>query len=344
MSRPTSYQLPQHCAKQPISIQKNNHPRAHNLHLASYSFQELLQIFDLSIDFHLEDLKRAKRKLLMVHPDKSNLPPDYFLFYKQAFELIVQYYESNHRQNQVINESTTTYVPDMAKEVAPKEIQTVATKMKPEEFQRTFNQLYEDNMMRRPDAARNQWFTQETPTYVGAENTNINGKNMGQAFETMKQIQQQQGLIRYGGVREMSSFSHGRGAHFHEGAGDDDDDADDAAGYITSDPFSKLKFDDLRKVHKDQTILAVSERDLANRPKYANVEQYNQARSSISLTPLEKQESERILREQEDLFRQKMARKQHEAKLRELEYEKKNQTVAAAFLLLEQHAPPPQRR
>ena len=331
---PPSYKLPQHCAKQPISIQNNNHPRSHNLQIQSYSFQELLQIFDLSIDFHLEDLKRAKRKLLMVHPDKSNLPPDYFLFYKKAFDLIVQYYESNHRQNQVIDETTTTYVPENAKHVVPPpQIQTVAQKMKPEEFQRTFNQLYEDNMMQRPDTTRNQWFTQETPTYAGADNANITGKNLGQAFDTIKQIQQQQGLVRYGGVREMSSFSNGRGAHFHEGAEDDAD--DDGNGYITSDPFSKLKYDDLRKVHKDQTILAVSERDLANRPQYANVEQYNQARSSISLTPLEKQESERILREQEELFRQKMIRKQHEAKLRELEYEKKNQTVAASFMFLE---------
>jgi hypothetical protein len=334
----SSYSLPQHCARRPVSIQQNNHPRAHNLQLKSYSFQELLQIFDLSIDFHLEDLKRAKRKLMMVHPDKSNLPPEYFLFYKQAYEIIVQYYESNHRQNQPINETTTTYVadlPDAKYSGAPEQIRTVAQQMAPEQFQRTFNQLYEENMMRRPDPTHNQWFTQETPTYAGAEQVQVNGKNMGQAFDQMKQIQQQQGMVKYGGVREMSSFSQGRGAHFYE-TGDEE-----VNEYIESDPFSKLKFDDLRKVHKDQTILSVSERDLANRPTYANVEQYNRARSADSLTPLEKQDAERWLHQQEDLFREKMAKRQHATKLQELEYAEKQKAVVAAFLFLENA---PQRR
>ena len=142
-------------------------------------------------------------------------------------------------------------------------------------------------------------------------------------------------MVKYGGVREMSSFSQGRGAHFYE-TGDEE-----VNEYIESDPFSKLKFDDLRKVHKDQTILSVSERDLANRPTYANVEQYNRARSADSLTPLEKQDAERWLHQQEDLFREKMAKRQHATKLQELEYAEKQKAVAAAFLFLENA---PQRR
>ena len=34
----------------------------------------------------LEQLKVAKKKVLMIHPDKSKLPAEYFLFYKKAFD------------------------------------------------------------------------------------------------------------------------------------------------------------------------------------------------------------------------------------------------------------------
>ena len=66
----------------------------HNLNIHQYSFKELLELFDLSNTISVEDLKRAKKKVLMTHPDKSRLPSEYFLFYKKAFEIIYSFYEN----------------------------------------------------------------------------------------------------------------------------------------------------------------------------------------------------------------------------------------------------------
>ena len=61
----------------------------HNLDIQSYSFYDIIELFDLSPDnVSLEDLKRAKKRVLMLHPDKSKLPKEYFLFYKKAFIFI----------------------------------------------------------------------------------------------------------------------------------------------------------------------------------------------------------------------------------------------------------------
>jgi hypothetical protein len=101
---------------------------------------------------------------------------------------------------------------------------------------------------------------------------------MGQVFDQFKQ--QSSGLVQYRGVQHMVS---GGGSQLY-----DDDENEQQGHYISSDPFSKLKFDDLRKVHKDQTILAVSERDYANVQKFSSVDQYNRERSKQMSAPLEK--------------------------------------------------------
>ena len=72
-------------------------PKSHNLNIKMYSFQELLDLFKLSSNITIEEMKRAKMMVLKMHPDKSRLPPDYFLFYKKAYEIIYQYYEETHK-------------------------------------------------------------------------------------------------------------------------------------------------------------------------------------------------------------------------------------------------------
>jgi len=61
----------------------------HNLDVSMYSLDELLGLFDLNYDITMDGIKKAKHKVLMLHPDKSRLPPEYFIFYKKAFEVVV---------------------------------------------------------------------------------------------------------------------------------------------------------------------------------------------------------------------------------------------------------------
>ena len=62
----------------------NNNNTGHNLNIHMYTLDDLLGLFDLTTRISLEDLKRAKKKVLMLHPDKSKLSSEYFLFYKKA--------------------------------------------------------------------------------------------------------------------------------------------------------------------------------------------------------------------------------------------------------------------
>jgi hypothetical protein len=81
--------------------------KTHNLRIQDYTLDELLGLFDLtSRTITLEQVKTAKKRVLMLHPDKSRLGPEYFLFYKQALEILVQIYEQQNKQNQ--NRTKTT--------------------------------------------------------------------------------------------------------------------------------------------------------------------------------------------------------------------------------------------
>jgi hypothetical protein len=285
-----------------------------------YSLDELLGLFDLNYTTTLEELRRAKKSVLMLHPDKSRLPPDYFLFYKKAFEIVVEHFNSENKKNQPVTEENSQYKPleSQYNKSTVQKVKTMVHEMPVNEFQNKFNQLFEENMVSKPDSSKNEWFKKDEPIYKTTEQ--VSSKNMGKVFDGFKQ--QTSELIRYRGVQHMASSS---GTQLYD---------DDESHYITSDPFSKLKFDDLRKVHKDQTIFAVSEKDYGNMPQYSSIDQYNRERSKNMGSPLEKQEAERLLAEQDRQFKQRMLQKEHAAKLRTMEYEEKNKTIMSNFLQL----------
>jgi ASC-1-like (ASCH) protein len=144
---------------------------------------------------------------------------------------------------------------------------------------------------------------------------------MGQLFDKVKDTQR--GLIKYRGVENLYVNSNSGNSIY-------DDDNEDV--YVSCDPFSKLKFDDLRKVHKDQTVFGVSEKDIQNVQQYSSVDHMMRERGKQHLTPLEKQDAERILSQQNKQYREQIMQKEYAAKLKTLQYEEKNKGVLATFL------------
>jgi hypothetical protein len=146
---------------------------------------------------------------------------------------------------------------------------------------------------------------------------------MNENFNQMKQQQSNQQLIKYKGFQELHSIG---GNPFYE------DDEEDASNYITSDPFSKLKFDDLRKVHLDQSIFSVSEKDFDKVTKYKSYNELQQTRANHNLTPIDKPEALLDLREKQ--MRENMMKKEFQSKLQTMKFDEKRKSVLSTFLLL----------
>lgn len=297
----------------------------HNLNIHMYSLEELLGLFDLTYDITLNDLKRAKKVVLMTHPDKSKLDSKYFLFYKQAFDVIVRFYDNQNKQSRQATPQNTVYntnnINNNNDSQTNKKISSIINDMSKQEFNSKFNDLFDKNMTKKIDDSKNEWFRNEDSSY--SSDVQVNSSNMGQIFNNIKD--KQSGMVKYRGVENIIA-NKSSNSSYHD---DDDDES-----YVSSDPFSKLKFDDLRKVHKDETVFSVSERDFDKVTKYASVDHFMRARSNQSTTPLSKPESEQLLAQQEQLYREKMMKKEYSSNLQNMQYEEKNKAILSNFLRL----------
>ena len=60
-----------------------------DLNIDNYNFDDLLNLFGLKMKFSEDDLKKAKRSVLMTHPDKSGLDKQYFMFFTKYDNVIL---------------------------------------------------------------------------------------------------------------------------------------------------------------------------------------------------------------------------------------------------------------
>jgi len=116
----------------------------HNLDLQSYSLEEIFGLFDLDYNLTEDKMRKAKMKVLMIHPDKSRLPANYFHFYKEAYEIVLNIYKQRSKGNEP--QSTTYKAPtSIGNSSAPEGAKIDVSKVSKEKF----NELYEQNMTRK---------------------------------------------------------------------------------------------------------------------------------------------------------------------------------------------------
>ena len=289
----------------------------HNLDINTYALEEIFGLFDLDYSLTEEKMRKAKMKVLMIHPDKSRLPANYFHFYKQAYEIVLNIYKQKNKGNQ-----STTYTPDVetlsSSSIGNNSgVESIDVSKKVSNSK--FNELYDQNMAKKVDTSRFDWFKNDAIDDFSKRQ--VNPKNMGSELEAIKQ--KQAALMVYKGVQEMRS---GGGTSYFE-----EDDGDD---YVACDVFSKLKFDDLRKVHKDQTVFSVSENDFNKRTQYKSVDQFIRDRDNGGNAPLSKMDAASLLERQQKEKEQMIMNKQHRDYMLQKEYEEKQRAVRSAFLQL----------
>ena len=272
----------------------------HNLKLETYTLHDLLELFQLSPDLTLDDLKRAKKMVCAMHPDKSRLPSEYFMFFKEAFHLLTTFVRS-------------TVTPRDAPETK-RAVMDALHRMSAKEFHRTFNALYEQHMVS-PTTTDTSWFTDPARSPPTVHVTSINDLHV--AVDALRSTPQGALQLRTAGPASAMTSSTSAAPLY--------DDADPDA-YIACDSFGKLKYDDLRKVHRDETIF----RPVTSEPRTSTTVQGLQHERSHPLpTPVscdwDAQESARRHRMMDKAFR---------ATLESAKQEHKQQTVMSHFLRL----------
>ena len=299
----------------------------HNLDITSYTLAELLELYELPRQPTSEDMNRAKRKMLMMHPDKSHLPPTYFTFYRQAFSVVQQYYLDLNRTSQpVVNRDyEAPQVPNQ---------EHIASQVQAKEdgrFQKQFNRLFEEKggVDKERESRKQQrfgWFANSDDnaeaSVAAAAATVKSAAGLNNAFESIRPLS----LVVH---RDFQPVRQGVGAN----AIDDGDDEEDQ-GYIANDMFSKLKYDDIRRVHKDQTVLPVGESDFQKVATYGSVEEYRKVRSAQSTEAMDKATAEQLLQQQTLAQQRQYETRWSKMQQQTSRHEENNASVLSSFLLL----------
>ena len=110
----------------------------------------------------------------------------------------------------------------------------------------------------------------------------------------------------------------------------------DAPASYSSDLFSSLPYEDLRKAHTE-TVIPVTMEDYHNKKKYGSVDEYKQARSiqDFSTPMLSEQQSREYLRNRENLQGREATERAYKLAKQTEEAEKKNKEFWSRILHIE---------
>lgn len=285
-----------------------------DLDINNYELDDILNLFHLPPNFNEADLKRAKQMVLKIHPDKSRLPPDYFLFYSKAYKVLHSIFEF-HNKSSNKNLNTDEYVPlDASEENKKLALNTFFDKNKKlkdtKNFNHWFNEQFEKNKINN-EAHENGYGDWLQSNEDVAEHKVLGSMSaMGEEFDKKKA--QVRSLVVHKGVNEVyltnsvnaSSLTGGPLENYSSGL------------------FSSVPYQDLKQAHVE-SVIPVTKEDYNSVPKFNNINEYVSYRNNQDTTPLSELQSMEYLNRRNQLEDTESSKRAYElAKQTELAKEK----------------------
>lgn len=232
-----------------------------DLNIDNYSLEDILHLFHIQVDFNESDLKNIKRKVLMTHPDKSNLDKKYFLFYSKAYKLLYNLYKLKNIKHTTTNYKTLQNEIDIFNNEREKNIYSdfISKFSKSRDFNKVFHELFEKNKIKyEDDEGYEEWFR---------SNDDIYGNDKIVAEKRKQEIRNNQ-IIKcdtteiYNNHIQSSNLVRNR------------------PEYYESDIFSSLKYEDLKKAHTE-TMIGITEEDYLNKEKFNSIDELQRHRKKV---------------------------------------------------------------
>lgn len=250
-----------------------------DLNIENYSLEDVLNLFKLNHDFGEEDLKQAKRIALKTHPDKSGLSKDIFIFFGRAYNLILDVYNFKNKTEKAVK-NVDYNKDDIDNEERNIELLKKRLKGKSrDDFSSWFNTMFEQSHENKKEIGYGDWLKSDNDL------NNIKAKNMNE-FNKIFRNKKKEGreLILHQKVNELV-FTGGGSM------------IDDSESTYSSDIFSKLKYEDLKKAHIE-TVVPVTEEDFTSKKRFDSVEKYIRYRDSQKGNPMDLNKSKNLLHDQ----------------------------------------------
>ena len=254
-----------------------------DLELDHYSLEDLYKLFNIpDQELSEQSLKNAKQIVYKMHPDKSQLDPKYFRFFSAAYKRVFSIFEF---QNKSLNKRPTAgdneFYDDSNKAILNNMFEQNKGLKDPKNFNSWFNDKFEKHGLDDDQSNKGygDWLKSDEGLYT--TNDNVTKANMNEAFERQKK--QIQSLTTYQGINELYASFNG------SLLGEQSDNFTGSNG--------ALGYTDLRQAHVE-SVIPVTQEDYDRMPKYKSLSEYKARRDTSDVSPLSKQESERMLLKQ----------------------------------------------
>ena len=196
-------------------------------------------------------------------------------------------------------------------------------KLSKSEFSKKFNDIFINKVkINEPDETEKlNWFREETTKYQELKHS----KDIHSTFDNIRSNKSGMVLYNneyrplYGGVSRIGGNS------FY------DEKETDENGYITCNPFDKLKYDDITRVHRDQVIIPIDNEEFIRAKKERIIDEY---KKEPKFTMIQKEDATRILEEKLKEYDNKIMEKKHNLEKKIATYETLNESIISQFMML----------
>ena len=222
------------------------------IYMKNYSLKDMVKLFNIPENYDLNDLKLALKIVSKLPPDKSNIPNEYFIFFHKVYKILLNFYKIKNRK---------VFREDFYDESEKKILEKFSKK---KNFNKLFNELFEKNISINDGEGYGDWLKNH-------QDTNYVNKNINTYFE--------ENHNKLSVKNNIKDYSTNNGSKIFE----------DNNTVYSSDIFSNLKYDDVKKAYSE-TFIPVSN----NINKLKTLEQVKQERENIE-QPLNKSLSNKII-------------------------------------------------
>jgi hypothetical protein len=274
-----------------------------DLDIQNYDLEDILNVFKLDYKFTEKDLKSAYRKALKTHPDKSGLNKDVFLFFKKAYDIVSKVFYFRNRQLKTSHNSSYTAEVNEEHGLLLKKIEGKTVK----QFNNWFNEMFEKTRVSdgEDDTGYGDWYE----NHHDPQEKNVSLQDFGNAFEKRKK--ECKALVVKKDLTDMCSQS---GYSLNR----------DGPTEYSSEIFSKLQYEDLKKAHTE-TVVPVTMEDFENTKKFKTVDSYRRFRADQNTGPLSLHQSRDYLKQRSENSAEVDSRRIYSILKRDEEIAKKNE-------------------
>ena len=242
-----------------------------DLDIRNYKLEDITNLFKIPLVFNEADMRSAKLAVLKTHPDKSQLPKEYFLFFSSAYKMLYQVYSFRSGKNRNKKESYDEVIEEEAVDTNEDSMKLCVEKVKrlnAAEFNKLFNEHYEKcKIEMEEDAGYEDWFRSQQhddENDGGDDLTNASWDQRVSHIDKKKQtLRENMALVSKNDLESVNIYGGGSTNGYALGQG--------APAEHSSGLFSSLQYEDLKKAHTE-TVIPVTHEDYVNSKKFNNAQ------------------------------------------------------------------------